>query len=370
MNTHKKEWLVFAMLPGLGCISAHKLLAAYPCPATVLQLDRSQLIALRLPAKTVAAIVAYQQQDAYSNDYIVTLQRWLEDPGNHLISFADDSYPPMLRNIADPPLLLYIRGNLERLHYPQIAIVGSRSASKTGLQHAYNFGRALTQAGLTITSGLALGVDGEAHRACVELKAPTIAVLGNGLERIYPRHHARLAEDIVAMDGALISEYPLGTPPLARNFPKRNRIISGLSAGVLVVEVANKSGSLITARMALEQGREVFALPGTLNNPQSHGCHALIREGAILVETVAHILEPLAAMLGGYEPEEQKLAPESIQIQDSDAQLLAEMGYQVCTLDELVESTGKHASELIPQLVAMELSGYIEKRPDGYLRLI
>lgn len=370
MNTDQKNWVAFAMLPGLGCITAHKLLAIHPDPATLLQLRGTQLRALGLSARLIASIVAYQRQPTIAEDYLQRLQIWLEDPLNRLICFGDDEYPLMLRTIADPPLLLYVRGDSARLHFPQIAIVGSRSASKTGLSYAHRFAGALTQAGLTVTSGLALGVDGEAHRAVVAQRQATLAVLGCGLDRIYPRQHSPLAEQIVDAGGALVSEYPLGTPPLARHFPQRNRIISGLSAGVLVVEAASKSGSLITARLALEQGREVFALPGTLNNPHSHGCHALIREGAVLVETVAHILEPLAALLGGYQPEEQQPQAQSLRLQDADAELLAQMGYQICSLEELIVASGRSASELLPQLVAMELNGYLEARPDGYLRLV
>ncbi|WP_372599344.1 DNA-processing protein DprA, partial [Amphritea sp.] len=196
------------------------------------------------------------------------------------------------------------------------------------------------------------------------------AVLGSGLMNVYPRQHQSLADDIISLGGALVSEYPLRMAPLPHNFPRRNRIISGLSAGVLVVEAARRSGSLITARLALEQGREVFALPGALNNPQSHGCHDLIREGATLIETSAQIIDPLASLLGSYCYDEKREAADSVKLTDAEAALLDQISYQLVTLEQLIGITGLDAPALLSQLVAMELSGYIANTPDGYQRLI
>lgn len=365
-----RDWVALSMLPGVGTITAHKLIQNFISPTAVLQSDPDILKTFNLPQRTLQAISDYNSDRGSIADYLEKLDNWLKYPGNNLICFDDQDYPQMLREIADPPLLLYVTGAVQRLCYPQIAIVGSRNASISGLQHAKNFSRALSEAGLTITSGLALGVDGAAHSGAVEQSLPTIAVLGSGVDRIYPRRHSGLADAILATGGALVSEYPLATAPMAHNFPRRNRIISGLSAGVLVIEAASRSGSLITAKQALQQGREVFALPGALNNPQSHGCHALIREGAVLVETVGHILEQLGALLGGYELDEQRVDTETLLISDADAWLLELMGYELCSLEQLIERSGKPAAELISQLVGMELNNYIEKRSEGYLRLI
>ena len=295
---------------------------------------------------------------------------WLGQTDQHILTLGCDDYPPLLKEISDPPLLLYIKGDVTALHLPQIAIIGSRSASRNGMQVGNDFARSLSQAGIVVTSGLARGIDGVAHSASVELGKPTVAVLGSGLSNIYPKQHIQLAQSIVDCDGALVSEYPLSMAPLPHNFPRRNRIISGLSAGVLVVEATQRSGSLITARLALEQGREVFALPGALNNPQSHGCHALIREGAQLVETTAHIVEALGAMLAGYEVEELRPEPESSRFSVDEAWLLEQMGYEVCSLEHLVERVGRSAGELMALLVAMELKGFITQQPEGYLRCV
>lgn len=365
-----RDWVALSMLPGIGLISAHKLLEVFSTPSAVLQSDSSHLNSFGIAAHTRRAIAEFKQGFGVIHDYLDTLERWASIPENSVICFDDEAYPQLLKQIADPPLVLYARGDVERLHFPQIAIVGSRSASVSGLQHAERFAKALSLAGLTVTSGLALGVDGAAHRAAVEAQLPTIAVLGCGVDRIYPRSHAELANGILRNRGAIISEYPLGTPPLAQNFPRRNRIISGLSAGVLVIEAATKSGSLITAKQALQQGREVFALPGALNNPQSHGCHGLIREGAVLVENVEHILEQLGALLAGYRPDESHVAEDSISLSDGDAALLELMGFELCSLELLAERSGKSTSELIACLVAMELKGCIESQPEGYRRLV
>ncbi|MBN1005962.1 DNA-processing protein DprA [Amphritea pacifica] len=371
MENYFREWIALSELPGMGPGVLLRLAAQNGFePVALLGLGAPQLEALSLPAQTIRHIHAFQAGQWPDNDYLETVLHWLQSPSNHLISFTSDLYPSLLKQISDPPLLLYISGDPDLLHMPQLAIVGSRSASRSGVSLSRSFASDLTRAGITITSGLARGVDGAAHMAAVALSKPTVAVLGSGLLNIYPRQHQRLADDIVRQGGALVSEYPLRMAPLPHNFPRRNRIISGLSAGVLVVEAARRSGSLITARLALEQGREVFALPGALNNPQSHGCHDLIREGATLIETSAQIVEPLASLLGSYCHDEKRAMPESIKLTDVEARLLEQIGYELVTLEQLIGITGLDAAELLPQLVAMELSGYIENTPDGYQRLI
>ena len=375
MHEHLREWIALSELPGIGPGGLLRLMqpdasGGLTDQTSLLQLSHHQLQSLNLPVQTVHHIRAYQRGEWPDSAYLQEIDRWLQQPYNHLVTFTCDRYPPLLKQISDPPLLLYISGDPDLLHLPQLAIVGSRSASRNGVALSRSFASDLTASGITITSGLARGVDGAAHMAAVALSKPTVAVLGSGLMNVYPRQHQSLADDIISLGGALVSEYPLRMAPLPHNFPRRNRIISGLSAGVLVVEAARRSGSLITARLALEQGREVFALPGALNNPQSHGCHDLIREGATLIETSAQIIDPLASLLGSYCYDEKREAAGSVKLTDAEAVLLDQIGYQLVTLEQLIGITGLDAPALLPQLVAMELSGYIANTPDGYQRLI
>lgn len=290
----------------------------------------------------------------------------------HLICPDDPRYPPLLRDLPDPPLLLYVLGNAELLADPQLAIVGSRNPTPPGRDNAVAFANALAESGLTITSGLALGIDAAAHEGALLGKGPTIAVAGTGVDRVYPASHRELAHRIVAGGGALISEFALGTPPLKHQFPQRNRIISGLSLGTLVVEAALSSGSLITARQALEQGREVFAIPGSIHNPMAKGCHQLIRQGAKLVETARDVLEELGALIPltltapasaeTVNPiERDGLDPEQLQ-------LLAEMGFDPVSPDELIARTGFSAEAVAGMLLTLELNSVISAVPGGYLR--
>ncbi|WP_261843032.1 DNA-processing protein DprA [Aliamphritea ceti] len=375
MNQSQSDGIAFTLIPGLGRRKCHALLKQFSSVSRIFGLSEQTLKDLGLSSAVRQAIVAYRQ-GVFASEYLQRVNDWLFDPEHHLILWEDDDYPALLRNIPDPPLILYVRGNLDCLYQPQLAIVGSRNASQGGLRNTQRFARALSNAGFVITSGMALGVDGAAHQAAVDNQRPTIAVLGCGVDVVYPRRHAGLAEQILLHHGVLVAEFPLGTVPLSYNFPQRNRIISGLSAGVLVVEAALRSGSLITARQALEQGREVFALPSTLNNPQGHGCHALIREGATLVETTAHIIEPLSSLLGCYVPADanddqlEKSRTEVVSHLDEELQqLLLLIGYEVTSLDFLIEQSGLAAAEIMAKLVGLELQGLIENRPDGYLRL-
>ncbi len=376
MDRSQLDGIAFTLIPGLGRRKCHALLEQYGSVARVLALSTEELAALGLSDAVCQAVSAYRQ-GVFAAEYLQRVSDWLFDPEHHVILWEDDDYPPLLRTIPDPPLILYVRGSTDCLYHPQLAIVGSRNATQGGLRNTRRFAQALSKAGFVITSGLALGIDGEAHSAAVDNQRPTVAVLGCGVDVVYPRRHRNLVEMILLHQGALVSEFPLGTVPLSYNFPQRNRIISGLSAGVLVVEAALRSGSLITARQALEQGREVFALPSTLNNPQGHGCHALIREGATLIETTAHILEPLGSLLGCYAtPSESESSPpeksrtEVVSGLDDGLQaLLLLIGYEITSLDYLVEKSGLPAGEIIAGLVGLELQGLIESRPDGYLRL-
>lgn len=310
---------------------------------------------------------------------------WLAMPGHRLLCCDEADFPPQLENIPQPPAALFVVGDASLLLYPQVAIVGARSASAAGLAHAGQFARALAQAGFAITSGMADGIDGAAHRATLDVGAATLAVVGTGADRVYPRKHHALAGQI-AERGAVISEFPPGTAARADHFPRRNRLIAGLALGTLVVEAGLKSGSLITARLAAEQGREVFALPGSIHNPLAHGCHRLIRDGARLVETPAEIIEaltPAARMLGGelasrLAMQSSAVAPSGLPSADfsgvsQDAtyrQLLDHLGHEPATLDELVQRTGQSAAVLSSMLLMLELEGRTASLPGNrYQRL-
>lgn len=316
---------------------------------------------------------------------------WLAEPGHRLLRCTEADFPPQLENIPQPPAVLFVVGDASLLLYPQVAIVGARGASAAGLAHARAFARALADAGFAITSGMADGIDGAAHTAALDAGAKTLAVIGTGADRVYPRKHHALARRIAA-HGVLVSEFPPGTPARPDHFPRRNRIISGLALGTLVIEAGLRSGSLITARLAAEQGREVFALPGSIHNPLARGCHRLIRDGARLVETAAEIVEtltPAARMLGGELTARldavggETLGPaqaeggadlacaHSGEWGDSEhRRLLAELGHAPTTLDELVQRTGQSAAALSAMLLMLELEARVEPLPGNrYQRL-
>jgi len=294
--------------------------------------------------------------------------RWLESPENHCLSLRDEAYPQSLREIADPPPLLFVRGEADILPSQQLALVGSRNPSASGERHARAFARALVEAGLTVTSGLALGIDAAAHWGAVEGGGLTVAVAGTGLDQTYPRSHQKLAEAILTHGGVLVSEFPTGTPPQAANFPRRNRIISGLSLGVLVVEAALRSGSLITARMALEQGREVFAIPGSIDDPLARGCNSLIKQGAKLVETVEDILDELSI---ARVPEIPDVARQSTggELDPELSALLKYIAYAPTSVDTLVAATGNTPEAIASLLLVLELQGHIASAEGGYSRI-
>jgi DNA processing protein len=292
---------------------------------------------------------------------------WLAQKNNCVITFNDANYPAQLKEIADPPPVLFVRGNLNLLSLPQIAIVGSRNPSALGEETAFNFAKILCTHGFVITSGLALGIDAASHRGALNAKGYTVAVAGTGLDRVYPARHKELATEIVNT-GVMISEFSPGTTAKANHFPRRNRIISGLCQGLLVVEAAKQSGSLITARMALEQNREVFAIPGSIHNPLARGCNALIREGAKLVETTQDILEEL----NQYYQQDEELLPLTAQsILDLEQQtLLNRVMFSPTPIDHLVESTGESVEAISSMLLILELQGYLEATAGGcYMRV-
>jgi len=293
---------------------------------------------------------------------------WTQSFNHHIISLEDEAYPKLLKEISDPPLVLFVRGNKEALSTMQIAMVGSRRATPAGLKQAQYFASSLAEYGLTITSGLALGIDGASHRGALAAKGVTIGVCGTGLQHIYPRSHGKLAEDMLQQGGAILSEFPLNIPPRAENFPRRNRVIGGMSVGVLVVEAALKSGSLITARYALEQGREVFAIPGAIHNPLAHGCHYLIRQGAKLVETTEDVLEELNVAL--QKTKKQHNMNELTALSACQQQILEQIEYEITPMDVILLRSGLTAGKVSSILLILELNGYIQSVPGGFIREI
>ena len=361
------DWIVLISAPGIGARTATRLLERYGTPRAVVDTARQDLAAAGIAPEAIAAL---KQPDTAALERILA---WADQPDAFILTRADARYPPLLAEIPDAPLLLYVRGDPALLAEPQIAIVGSRNPTPSGLEITRDFARRLAADGLLITSGLALGVDGAAHAGALET-GRTIAVLGTGPDLVYPAMHRDLARR-VAERGALVSEFPPGQGPSARNFPRRNRIISGLSVGVLVTEAALKSGSLITARFALEQGRDVFAVPGSIRNPLSRGSHALIRDGAKLVEDPGEILLELAPMLRnllsacpGDAPDEARAAAARGGTAALDADyraLLDAMGFDPVAPDELIASTGRSAREVSSMLLVLELEGHVSSAPGG-----
>ena len=360
-------WLQLVQADGIGADSARRLLAAFGLPEHILAQSPAAL----------QQVVSSRQADALRNPTAETLAlidatwAWLQQPDDGLqrrvLTLGNPDYPASLLQMADPPVLLYVLGQCERLAASQgIAMVGSRNPTPQGAINARQFARAFADLGWTVISGLALGVDAAAHEgalsgfdAALHAGPSTIAVVGTGLDRVYPRQHRDLAHRI-AQTGVLLSECPLGAPPLAHHFPQRNRLIAGLSHGVLVVEAAPQSGSLITARLASEQGKEVFAIPGSIHSPQSRGCHALIRQGAKLVESAEDVLEELRPGLVRREVSAEAAAPRS-----SDDPLLDALGYDPVSLDALLARTGMDTAALQARLLELELDGQVARLPGG-----
>ena len=348
-------WLRLTVTPGVGRESARRLLAAFGSPQAVLAAkaaDRKQIVG-------PGAAHALGLEPPEFADLLARTQAWLDaaDERHAILALGDPAYPELLLQTADPPLLLHLAGRVDLLQARAIAVVGSRNPSPQGRAHALAFGREISAAGWTVVSGLALGIDGAAHEGALQGSGSTIAVVGTGLDSAYPKHNAGLARRI-ALDGLLVSEYSLGMPPLKENFPARNRIIAGLTRGTLVVEAALQSGSLITARLASEAGREVFALPGSLHSPQARGCHALIKQGAKLVETVQDVFEELHFQVP--RPADTASEPAAPQRQDP---LLEALGFDPVGLDELVNRTGSAAAELNARLLELELAGQVARLP-------
>lgn len=356
------HWLALAHLHGLGSRGISRLLDTFGSVDAIFAASGEQLGQAGLPADCREGILQ-PDQVAIENDL-----RWNEAADNYIICLDDPRYPPLLKEIPDPPTLLYVHGDPDYLQQPQLAIVGSRNPTPSGLALAREFSSYLAEFGLTISSGLATGIDAAAHAGALDGQGGTVAVTGTGLDRVYPACHRELAHRI-ADNGALVSEFPPGTPPLASNFPRRNRIISGLSVGTLVVEAALRSGSLITARLARDQGREIFAIPGSIHNPLARGCHALIREGAKLVETGQHILEELAPLVSV--AQQTPAAPESgaektPQLAEDYREFLDNMGFEAVSVDELVQRSGLTPEQVSSMLLMLELEGHLASGAGGH----
>jgi DNA processing protein len=376
--------LLVLRLPDVGVAGYWRLLELVESPQQLLSQPVQSWRSLLNPV--AADMLARFNSDPEGSDVGQKLAAELayieSQPGLHCLTYDDPLYPRLLREIPRPPPLLYVRGDPTCLSLPQLAIVGSRNPSGGGSENAERFAHYLAERGFAITSGLALGIDAAAHRGALRAGGKTIAVMGTGIDLIYPSRHRQLAQDIVDNGGALVSEFPLGTSSHASNFPQRNRIISGLSGGTLVVEAAVQSGSLITASYALQHDREVFAIPGSIHNPLARGCHQLIRQGATLVETAQDIVDQLAGLLS-YKRQEVKSAraaqpelfaepavvDEGPQLGEDERCLLQALGYDPLPVDLLAERTGLDVGNLSAQLIGLEIKGLIQQVGACYQRL-
>lgn len=353
-------WLRLTLTPGVGAEARRTLLKAFGLPHLALARGRSTL------AGVLGSAIADRLLGDEHQAEIEKALAWASEPGNQILTLADAAYPQSLLSADDPPLLLYVKGRVELLNRPMLAVVGSRNATAQGERDATAFAKAFGDAGLTVVSGLALGIDAAAHRGGLASPAGTVAVIGTGADRLYPARNAELAREI-ASQGVIVSEFPLGTPAHAGNFPRRNRIIAGLGLGCLVVEAAPRSGSLITARLAGDSGREVFAIPGSIHSPLSKGCHQLIRQGAKLVESAQDVLEELRWPLAP--APDASSEPTNVQ-GGAEAQVLALLGHSPVDLETLAARSGLTPAALLAMLLPMELAGRVAQLPGGlYQRL-
>lgn len=374
-----ETWIKLWRISGIGSKKFQKLLNSFDKPSFVFESNITQIIQAGISQKDAIAIV----NEKNNFDSVKPDIEWLQaSKRHHILTLHCDEYPQRLKLINDPPAVLYVHGSLSILNDPQLGIVGSRNPTPGGNNNAYEFAKHLAQTGLCITSGLALGVDGAAHQGALDGDGPTIAVIATGIDRVYPAKHRELAHKI-AKDGAIISEFPVGTHPDSRHFPRRNRIISAMSYGVLVVEAALKSGSLITARLAMEQNREVFAIPGSIHNPLAKGCHQLIRQGAKLVETAEDILEEMTNLIDLDKHQSEQITSNlSVTEKGIDKKLLSgtesgdglnqeqrylldKMGFDPVSIDQLVLATDLDAASIAAMLLILELQSYVANNGGG-----
>lgn len=358
MNT--EYWLRLIHAKGIGPIKGKILLDHFDDISEMFKVSTATLKSIGLSSKIIFELQNYDLKT------IKEELAWLEDPQHHLITLQDSRYPPLLKEITDPPLALFVAGDPEILNSTQLGIVGSRNPSYAGLDNAFDFAKTLAQKGFSITSGLALGIDTESHKGALKAQGKTIAVLGTGIDKIYPASNKGLAKEIIAGGGAIISELTPGVPAKATNFPKRNRIISGLSIGTLVIEATIRSGSLITARLAAEQNREVFAIPGSIHSPLARGCHQLIRQGAKLVETAQDVLEELEHLQPKKNTEFKR--PEKNMLASDYEKLLHYVDYESTPIDVIVERSGLSAQQTATMLLTLELQNYVKSVTGGYIK--
>lgn len=359
----RQALVVLSLLDGLGARALTRVLQLVSCPAELLDADLLRLQSLGLKPRVIEAVQAWQSGESALHARFERVGHWLEQPGCSLLCLDSADYPPLLREIADPPPLLYLRGNGQLLQDPQLAMVGTRHPGPHGAATARAFARSFTASGLLVTSGMALGIDGACHQGALDAGGQTIAVWGTGLDNCYPRRHQALARQILEQGGLLVSEHPPDASAQPGQFPQRNRIISGLSLGTLVVEASLNSGSLITARLALEQNREVFAMPGSIHNPQAKGCHQLLRQGAHLVETVQDVLDvlklPLKAALAAADTRAEP---------PPDSALWRCLGHQPASVDWLSQQSGLAVEQVMGELLELELAGHAQQTPHGFSR--
>ncbi len=356
-NEELRFWLALLRAPGIGPATFNKLLATIGHPAALFDQPRKILRSLQLSDPSVAYLLN-PDWTAVDSDLL-----WLSKCSHHALRIDDPQYPALLKEIAVPPPILFAIGDLSLLSKPQIAIVGSRNPSTQGKQSAFDFSASLASAGLCITSGLALGIDAASHTGSMAVNGKTIAVTGTGLDRVYPACHKELAHEI-STKGAVVSEFILGSAAKAGHFPRRNRIISGLSLGTLVIEAATRSGSLTTARQAIEEGREVFAIPGSIHNPLARGCNALIRQGAKLVETADDVLDELNMFTAGCEKPEMEHTTKPV-LEKVHENILKFVAYSPTSIDTLVEQTGESAESIASTLLVLELQGFVHSAAGG-----
>lgn len=363
MNHDLALWLVAVHAPAVSPRQFLQWLATFPDIQSFFSASSEQWQTLGLSPAQIQSLRRPDRQQ------IEKTLAWGEGEHCHLLTLADSLYPQLLKEISDPPLVLFVQGQPALLSQPQIAMVGAREVTVYGEKNAYHFGYHLSQDGYVVTSGLARGVDAACHRGALAARGLTIAVTGTGLLHTYPANHRSLATEIIEKGGALVSEFPLSAPPKPYHFPRRNRIISGLSKGVLVVEAALRSGSLVTARHAVEQGREVFAIPGSIQSPVARGCHALIRQGAKLVETAEDILEEFSM---DYSPIQVEFSPSVVMMPEVlvgvEQKIYEQIGSTVTSLDEIILRSALTVSEVSSILLSLELQGHIQSVTGGYVR--
>lgn len=363
---HAADWLLLQRMDGFGPQRIHQLLQYFPTPNAFFTADPDSLSDFSDKLRECHADL--QRPNHPLREQVKRDVAYLQEQQIQVIHCQDDRYPPLLREIGVPPPVLYIKGDSRYLLQPQLAVVGARKAGQAALTVTQQWSKTLAEQGLLITSGLALGIDAAAHQGCLQANQPTIAVLAHGMDQIYPKRHGALAQQIIEC-GALVSEFPLGIEPKRDHFPRRNRIISGLSLGVWVVEAALKSGSLITAQYAIEQNREVFAMPGMIHNPVAQGCNWLIKQGASLVDEADDILTGLAWQKRVQKAENEVPDDALLGLSEEAKSLLQYIPFEPVHLDQLMALTRRDSAELSPHILALEIGGFIENRAGNYQRI-